>query len=38
MSALELDTLSDGDCPDWMQRWDDQCLERICLDAKPLAQ
>ena len=38
MSALELNTLYYGDCLDWMQRWDDQCVDRIYLDGKPWAQ
>lgn len=29
MSALETETLYYGDCLDWMQRWDDQCVDRI---------
>ena len=38
MSALELDTRACGDCLDWMQQWDDQCVELIYLDGKLLAQ
>ena len=38
MSASELDTLYYGACLDWMQPWDDQCVDRIYLDGKPLAQ
>ena len=38
MSALELDTLCYGDCLDWMQRWDNQCADLICLAGKPWAQ
>ncbi len=37
MSGLELDTLYDGDRLDWMQRWDDQCVDRIHLDGQPWA-
>ena len=32
MSALSTDTLYYGDCLDWMQRWDDQCVDLIYLD------
>ncbi len=38
MSALELDTLDYGDCLEWIQRWDDQCVDLIYPDGKPLAQ
>ena len=38
MSALELDTLCYGDCLDWMQRWDDQGVDRIYCDGQPWAQ
>ncbi len=33
MSALELDTLYCGDRLDWMQQWDDQCVDLIYPDA-----
>ena len=32
MSALETGTLYYGDCLDWMQRWDDRCVDLIYLD------
>ena len=38
MSALELEALYCGDCLDWMQRWDDQCVDRIYRDGKAWAQ
>ena len=38
MSALELDTLDYGDCLEWIQRWDDQCVDLIYPDGKRWAQ
>ncbi len=32
MSVLETGTLYYGDCLDWMQRWDDRCVDLIYLD------
>ena len=37
MSAMEADTLDNGDCLEWRQRWEDQCVEPLVPEGQPWA-